>query len=309
MPAPRIVTVGTVALDTILTAKSTARKEVLGGSASYFAVAAGHAASVGIVAAVGEDFPAKHLTAFTRREIATEGITRRAGKASFRWTGRYSPDFTSRETLDVQLGIFDGYDPAVPEAWRDAPAVFLANGDPEHQIAVLLQMRRPRVVVADSMNLWIEHKRPALEAVIRRCDGVTLNDEEARQLTGEHNLLKAARRIRRKGPRFVIVKKGEHGCLLDDAAGTTFVPAYPLEEVRDPTGAGDSFAGGLMGVLASEGDASPGSVRRGLLAGTVWGSFAVESVGPKRLMAATAGDFRSRLHALQRMLRFAADPS
>ena len=310
MLAPKIVTVGSVALDTILTAKSKSKKEVLGGSASYFAVAATMSgASVGIVAAVGEDFPARHLSAFKRREIATEGITRRAGKTSFRWTGRYSPDFTSRETLDVQLGIFDGYDPAVPEAWRDAPAVFLANGDPEHQIAVLLQMRRPKIVVADSMNLWIEHKLPALEAVIRRCHGITLNDEEARQITGEHNLLKAARRIRRKGPRFVIIKKGEHGCLLDDAAGTTFVPAYPLEEVRDPTGAGDSFAGGLMGVLASEGDDSPGAVRRGVLAGTVWGSFAVESVGPKRLMAATDGDFRSRLHALQRMLRFAADPA
>ncbi len=310
MPAPKIVTVGTVALDTILTATSKAT-EVLGGSASYFAVAAAHAAGVGIVAAVGGDFPARHLTALKRRGIGTEGIARREDKTSFRWTGRYSPDFSSRETLDVQLGIFDGYGPAVPEAWKDAPCVFLANGDPEHQISVLLQMRRPKIVVADSMNLWIEHKRPALEAVFRRCDGITLNDEEARQLTGEHNLLKAARRIRRKGPRFVIIKKGEHGCLLDDAAGTTFVPAYPLEEVRDPTGAGDSFAGGLMGVLASEngGDASPGAVRRGVLAGTVWGAFAVESLGPRRLMAADATDFRSRLHALKRMLRFAADPA
>ena len=310
MPTPKIVTVGTVALDTILTEKSTSRKEVLGGSASYFSIAASmSSASVGIVAAVGEDFPARYLNDFKRRKISTEGITRRKGKTSFRWTGRYSPDFGSRETLDVQLGIFDGYDPAVPEGWRDAPAVFLANGDPEHPLAVLLQMRRPKSVVADSMTLWIAHKRPALEAVIRRCHGITLNDEEARQLTGEHSLLKAARRIRRHyGPRFVIIKKGEHGCLLDDAAGTTFVSAYPLEEVRDPTGAGDSFAGGLMGVLASEGDASPGAVRRGLLAGTVWGSFAVESIGPKRIMAATAGDFRSRLHALKRMLRFAADP-
>ena len=309
MPAPKIVTVGTVALDTILTAKSTAKKEVLGGSASYFAVAAGHAASVGIVAAVGQDFPPRHLAEFKRRKIATEGILRRANRTSFRWTGRYSPDFSTRETLDVQLGIFDGYTPVVPDSWKEAPVLFLANGDPEHQMAVLKQMRRPKLVVLDSMNLWIEHKRPALEAVIKRCHGITLNDEEARQFTGEHNLLKAARRIRRKGPRFVIIKKGEHGCLLDDAAGTTFVPAYPLEEVRDPTGAGDSFAGGLMGVLASEGDASPGAVRRGVLAGTVWGAFAVESLGPKRLMAAEAGDFRSRLHALKRMLRFAADPA
>ena len=308
MPAPKIVTVGTVALDTILTATAKA-PNVLGGSASYFAVAAAHAASVGIVAAVGEDFPARHLSALKSRGIATEGIARRKGKSSFRWTGRYSPDFSSRETLDVRLGIFEGYGPEVPESWRDAPSLFLANGDPEHQMAVLQQMRRPRIVVADSMNLWIEHKRPALAAVIRRAHGVTVNDEEARQLTGEHNLLKAARRIRRMGPRFVIIKKGEHGCLLDDAAGTTFVPAYPMEEVRDPTGAGDAFAGGLMGVLASEGDDSPGALRRGVLAGTVWGAFAVESLGPKRLMAADDGDFRSRLHALKRMLRFAADPA
>ncbi len=313
MAAPKIVTVGTVAIDTILTAKTKGqgerKEEVLGGSASYFAVAASGAASVGIVAAVGRDFPERHLAAFRRHKIATEGILRREDKTSFRWTGRYSPDFTRRETLNVQLGIFDGYTPAVPESWRDAPAVFLANGDPEHQLSVLAQMRRPKIIVADSMNLWIEHKRPALEAVIRRAGGITLNDEEARQLTGEHNLLRAARRIRRKGPRFVIIKKGEHGCLLDDAAGTTFVPAYPLEEVRDPTGAGDCFAGGLLGVLASEGDDSPGAVRRGLLAGTVWGSFAVESVGPRRVLAATSEDFRARLHALKRMLRFAADPA
>lgn len=304
MSAPKIVTVGTVALDTILTKRASA-KEVLGGSASYFAVAAAHAVPVGIVAAVGKDFPERHLKAFEAREIGTEGIARR-DKPSFRWKGRYSGDLATRETLDVHLGIFEGYIPLVPKGWRKAPFVFLANGDPAHQLAVLDQMEGPRLVVADSMNLWIGNCRPLVEKVFRRSHGVTVNDEEARQFTGEHNLLKAARRIRALGPRFVIVKKGEHGCLLNDAAGTTFVPAYPLEEFRDPTGAGDSFAGGLMGALAGNGgDPDPWALRRAVLAGTVWGSFAVESLGPKRLMAATDSDFKSRLSALKKMLRFA----
>lgn len=305
MSTPTIVTVGSVALDTILTSRGTAT-EVLGGSASYFSVAASHAVAVGIVAVIGKDFPERHLKAFRTREIDTEGILRRRDKPSFRWKGRYSADLGSRETLDVHLGVFEGYAPTVPEAWRRAPALFLANVDPAHHLAVLAQAR-PRIVVADTMNLWIEHKRAEVEKVFRRVDGVTLNDEEARQFTGEHNLLKAARRIRRLGPRFVIVKKGEHGCLLNDAAGTTFVPAYPLEDFRDPTGAGDSFAGGLMGVLAAEGDASPGALRRGVMAGTVWGSFAVESLGPRRLMAATPSDFKSRLSALKKMLQFASE--
>ena len=223
---------------------------------------------------------------------------------SFRWKGRYSRDLGSRETLEVHLQLFVGYKPQVPESWRRAPCLFLANGDHAHQLAVLAQMVAPRVVVSDSMNLWIGTRRPEVEKVFRRSHGVTVNDEEARQFTGEQNLLKAAKRIRKLGPRFVIIKKGEHGCLLNDAAGTTFVPAYPLEDVRDPTGAGDSFAGGLMGVLAAEGDDSPGSVRRGLLAGAVFGSFAVERLGPVRLMQATPADLRSRLSALKRMLRF-----
>lgn len=304
--APAIVTVGTVALDTIHTARESAA-EVLGGSAAYFAVAAAHAAAVGVVAAVGRDFPEKHLENLRGRGIGTEGILRRADRPSFRWKGRYTEDLTRRETLEVHLQIFEGYAPAVPPAWRKAPVLFLANGDPEHQLAVLGQMKSPRLVVSDSMNLWIEHKRAGVEKVFRRSHGVTVNDEEARQFTGEHNLIKAAHRIRALGPRFVIVKKGEHGCFIDDAAGITFVPAYPLEEVRDPTGAGDSFAGGLMGTLAAarNGKPDPRLLRRAVLAGTVWGAFAVESLGPGCLMAATKPAFRARLAALKRMLRLA----
>ena len=167
MSAPAIVTVGTVALDTIHTAHGTAR-EVLGGSASYFALAAAHSASVGVVAAVGHDFPERHLRLFRRRRIDTGGVLRREDRPSFRWKGRYTEDLSRRETLEVHLQIFDGYLPGVPPAWRRAPYLFLANGDPAHQLAVLDQMAAPRLVVSDSMNLWIEHKRPALEAVIRR---------------------------------------------------------------------------------------------------------------------------------------------
>jgi sugar/nucleoside kinase (ribokinase family) len=301
MRSPALVTVGTVALDTIHTSRGTAT-EVLGGSASYFAIAASHHAGVGIVGAVGRDFPERHLALFRKRGIWTEGILRRDAP-SFRWKGRYSEDLSRRETLEVHLQIFDGYEPIVPEGWRDAPTVFLANGDPQHQRSVLAQMRRPRLVVSDSMNLWIEHRRAEVEGVFRKSHGVTLNDEEARQFTGEHNLLKAAKRIRRLGPRFVIVKKGEHGCLLADAAGVTFVPAYPLEEFRDPTGAGDAFAGGLLGCLAEDAGESPWSLRRAALAGTVWGAFAVESLGPARLARATDADYRARLSALKKMLR------
>lgn len=304
MPSPAIVTVGTVALDTIHTSRGSAA-EVLGGSAAYFSLAAAHASTVGLVGAIGRDFPQRHLRALRGRGIRTEGVLRRADKPSFRWKGRYSEDLSRRETLEVHLRIFDGYVPEVPASWRKAPYLFLANGDPKHQLGVLSQMSRPRLVVSDSMNLWIEHKRPEVEQVFRRSHGVTLNDEEARQFTGEHNLLKAARRIRRLGPRFVIIKKGEHGCLLDDAAGTTFVPAYPLEDFRDPTGAGDAFAGGLMGLLAEEGRLGPGALRRGVLAGTVWGSFAVESLGPKRLLETDKGDFLTRLSSLRKMLKIA----
>ncbi len=304
MSLPAIVTVGTVALDTIHTSRGSAA-EVLGGSAAYFSLAAAHTSAVGVVAAVGEDFPERHLRTLRARKVRTEGILRRRGKPSFRWKGRYSEDLSRRETLEVHLQIFDGYAPEVPVSWRKAPFLFLANGDPKHQLGVLAQMTRPRLVVSDSMNLWIEHKRPEVEQVFRRSHGVTVNDEEARQFTGEHNLLKAARRIRRLGPRFVIIKKGEHGCLLDDEAGTTFVPAYPLEDFRDPTGAGDTFAGGLMGLLAGEGRVGPGALRRGILAGTVWGAFAVESLGPRRLLETGPGDFQARLSALRKMLRIA----
>ena len=301
MKTPTIVTVGTVALDTILTSRGSV-SGALGGSATQFALSAAHFAPVGIVAAVGRDFPERHLAMLRRKGIGTAGILRRRDKPSFRWKGRYSPDLSTRETLDVRLEIFDGYTPEVPKAWRKAPVLFLANGDPLHQLSVLDQMARPRLVVSDSMNLWIEHKRSEVELVFRRSHGVTLNDEEARQFTGEHNLLKAAKRIRKLGPRFVIVKKGEHGCLVNDDAGTTFVPAYPLEDVRDPTGAGDSFAGGVMGTLARAGNAKPATLRRGALHGAVWAAFRVEALGPKRLISATAGDFRARLSALRKML-------
>lgn len=300
--APRLVTVGTVALDTLITPRGSVA-EVLGGSASYFALAASRSVPVGVIAAVGGDFPARHLAAFRRRGIQTGGILRRMDRTSFRWKGRYSEDLATRETLDVQLGIFEGYAPEVPEAWRAAPAVFLANGDPGHQLAVLAQMRRPRLVVCDTMNLWIGNMRREVERVFRRVHGVTVNDEEARQFTGEHNLLKAARRILRLGPAFVVIKKGEHGCLLQDDLGATFVPAYPLEDVRDPTGAGDSFAGGLMGHLARTGLRDPKALRRAVLEGTVWGSFAVESLGPRRLLATGPKAFMKRHNELRSMLR------
>lgn len=311
---PDVVTVGTVAFDTIHTPEASARR-VLGGSAFYFALGARFFARAGVVGAVGNDFSDAQLAGWAGLGIQAEGLQRLERHRTFSWEGRYFERFTRRETIQVDVAIFDAYRPRLPEAWRRIPFLFLANGSPAHQLDLLAQAEGDPFVVSDSMNLWIETDRAGTERVFARSHGVIVNDEEAVQFTGEPSLLRAARRIRDLGPRFVIVKKGEHGslCLVGDEI--LLAPAYPLEHLADPTGAGDSFAGGVMGYLAARLSAGRNgakevakeipaeTLREAILRGSVVGSFCVETLGPERLLAIRSDDVESRLRRFQRMAK------
>ena len=276
-----LVVVGSIALDTLETPLGRAT-DVLGGAASYFAIAASFFAPVRMVGIVGEDFPRHELDWFGSRGIDLAGVEVRPGR-SLRWTGRYHEDMNMRDTLAFEANVFEAFAPELPEAYRDAPFVFLANIAPALQARVLEQMRAPRLVGADTMNLWIETTRDELHGLLRRVPLLMLNDEEARLLSGERNMVRAARRILALGPESVMIKRGEYGVLYFSGETVFAVPAYPLEEVFDPTGAGDSFAGGVMGYLAHSGDLSPAGLRRAIVYGSVLASFAVEAFGLDRL--------------------------
>jgi sugar/nucleoside kinase (ribokinase family) len=277
---------------------------VLGGSATYSALAASlllPPEGVRVVGVVGDDFPDAHLTELRRRGIDTEGVERAAG-STFRWHGRYSSDLASRTTLDTQLNVFADFSPKIPPLYRASPFVLLGNIHPELQVGVLEQVQRPTVVAADTMNFWIEREQGSLAEMLRRIDLLVINDEEARQLSGIHNLVKAAADIRKRGPKLLVIKRGEFGALLFDHAGVFFVPAYPLEDVIDPTGAGDSFSGGLLGYLASMRDgASPATIRKAMIFAAVLGSFCVEGVGPARLLAIGRSELGARLESFVRL--------
>jgi sugar/nucleoside kinase (ribokinase family) len=280
-------------------------RDVLGGSATYSSIAAALLArgSVRAVGIVGSDFPDSHLADLRARGVDTQGVERAAGK-TFRWRGRYSSDLASRTTLDTQLNVFADFSPKLPQAYRDSRFVILGNIHPTLQLDVLGQTQRPDFVAADTMNFWIEREPTALAAVLKRIDLLIINDEEVRQLSGIHNLVKAAADVRRRGPKALIIKRGEFGALLFDDGGTFFVPAYPLEEVLDPTGAGDSFAGGLMGYLAATGDFSPAAMRRALFFASALGSFCVEGVGPSRLLAIGVSDLSARIASFARLVDY-----
>jgi sugar/nucleoside kinase (ribokinase family) len=269
-----LLAVGTVAFDSIETPFEQ-RTEVLGGSVTHFAYAARHFGPVEVVAVVGTDFPESTLRRFGALGIGVRGIEVAQGR-TFRWSGRYEADWNTRHTLDTQLNVFERFDPKVPEAQRGARFLFLANAQPAVQLRALEQLRAPELVVADTMNLWIDTKLGELETLLRRIHGLVLNEEEARMLTGRRNLLQAARLLLEKGPRFVILKKGEHGAFLLGRDVRFALPAYPVEDVVDPTGAGDSFAGGFMGHLAALGRLEVADLRRAMLFGTVTASFCVE---------------------------------
>lgn len=276
-----IAVIGSVAFDTLETPSGRADDE-LGGSALHFAVAASFFAPVHLVAPVGHDFPAAARTYLAGRGIDLSGLETRAG-TTFRWHGRYHEDMNRRDTLHLDLGVFAGFVPAVAPAVRAARYVFLGNIDPALQARVLEQFDAPVLVGLDTMNHWIDEARPALEAILPRIDLLVINDQEAAQLAGETNVPRAARRILSLGPRAVLVKRGEYGAILFSPDSVFAVPAFPLEQVFDPTGAGDTFAGGLFGYLAASGERSEGALRRAIVYGSVLASFVVEDFGGRRM--------------------------
>lgn len=275
-----VLVVGSIAFDDIETPSGRA-KGVLGGAACYFSLAASYFAPVRAVGVVGSDFPDAHLEFLRAHGVDTQGIYRSEG-STFRWGGRYRESLNERDTLFTDLGVFDGFNPDLPEAYHDSEYVFLANIHPSLQLRVLEQAHAPRFTAMDTMDFWIEGAREELERTLARVDGLVINDQEARQLTGERNLVRAVGAIRNLGPRIVIIKRGEHGALLFDQEGIFSAPAFPLREIQDPTGAGDSFAGGFVGALARAGKLDSGALRRAVIYGSVLASFCVECFGLDR---------------------------
>jgi sugar/nucleoside kinase (ribokinase family) len=297
-----LLVVGSVGLDDVET-RAGKRTSVLGGAASYFSVAASFFAKPRMVAIVGADFPAAHTALFEEHGVDLRGLERVPGE-TFRWSGVYAPDFSTRTTLDTRLNVFSTFNPKLPPGWGGSEAVFLANIDPELQLRVLEQTDRPKFVACDTMNFWIGGKREPLLRLLRRIDMLLLNDEEARQLSGEANLPAAARVIRAMGPAAVIIKRGDAGALLFHEAGVFAAPAFPIENVIDPTGAGDSFAGGFMGWLARTGNTTPESIRTAMILGSVLASFAVEDFSLDRFRTLDLAQIRERFTAFADLVHF-----
>jgi len=297
-----IAVIGSVAFDTLETPAGRADDE-LGGSATHFAVAASFFATVHLVAPVGDDFPAAARDYLAGRGIDCAALERRPGR-TFRWHGRYHEDMNRRDTLHLDLGVFAGFAPAIAPALRRTPYVFLGNIDPTLQAGVLDQFERPVLVGLDTMNHWIAESRGPLEALLPRIDLLVINDEEARELAGEANVVRAARRILALGTRRVLVKRGEYGAILFSADSVFAVPAYPLEEVFDPTGAGDTFAGGLLGYLAATGACDEAALRRAIVYGSVLASFVVEDFGGRRMRTLTRDDVEQRYRRFVALTEF-----
>ena len=303
-----VLVVGSIALDTVKTPVEE-HADQLGGSASYAAVGASFFSPVNLVGVVGDDFPESEFKFWRDRGIDAAGVQRVEGK-TFRWSGEYAWDLNTRETRSVALNVFEDFKPALPENFRETEFVLLANIAPSLQSHVLDQMRRPRFVVADTMDLWIETARKDLDTLLPRVDLLILNDSEARQMTGETSLIRAGRAIRRKGPRYVAVKKGEHGALLFGPDDFFSCGAYPLEDIHDPTGAGDTFAGGLAGYLASSpaDEIDFGRLRKAVIYGSVLASFNVEAFSLDRLRRLTSEEIAERYEMFRVMSQFEVLP-
>lgn len=297
-----VLVVGSVALDSVETPFGKA-EDVLGGSATFFSAAASLLTPVQVVGVVGSDYPLDKLQPLVERGVDLAGLEHAEGP-SFRWRGRYRHDLNSAETLETHLGVFSRFSPKIPSQFRNAPFVFLGNIDPRLQLDVLNQVERPKLVACDTMNFWIQSRRPDILELLKHVDLVTLNDAEARQLTEEVNLTQAAKWIMACGPKHVIIKKGEHGALMFNAKSVFFAPAFPLESVFDPTGAGDSFAGGFIGYLARTGDLSETNMRRAVIYGSAMGSFAVEKFSTERLMTLTRAEVDARVRELKQLVAF-----
>jgi sugar/nucleoside kinase (ribokinase family) len=297
-----VLVVGSVALDSVETPFGKA-DEVLGGSATMFASSACHFGPVQLVGVVGSDYPLHKLEPLREKGVDLAGLERAEGE-SFRWRARYRHDLNSAETLETRLGVFSRFRPQIPEAFRDAPYVFLGNIDPRLQLDVLRQVARPRLVACDTMNFWIESRRQDLLDLLAHVDLITLNDAEARQLSEEVNLVRAARWIMARGPRHVVIKKGEHGAFLFSGESVFYAPAYPLESIFDPTGAGDSFAGGFIGWLAATDDLSEANMRRAVVYGSAMGSFAVERFSNERTITLTLPEIDERVREFRQLVAF-----
>ena len=299
-----ILVVGSVALDSVETPFGV-RERVLGGSATYFATSASFFTDVNLVAVVGEDFPEEHTRFLASRNIDLTGLSKVPGE-TFHWKGRYGYDLNEAQTLETHLNVFESFRPVIPEAYADADYLILANIDPELQMEVLNQVRSPKVVACDTMNFWISSKPEALKKVISRVDFLIINEGEARQLSGEANLVRAAKAILGMGVKNLIVKRGEYGVLMFSNGSVFAAPAFPLEEVFDPTGAGDTFAGGFMGYLANTGNLSDEGVRQAIVFGSVMASFNVEAFSLDRLKTLSYQEIEARYRSFKTMTHFEA---
>jgi sugar/nucleoside kinase (ribokinase family) len=297
-----LLVVGSVALDSVKTPFGQVA-EVLGGSATYFSTAASYFTRVGVVAVVGEDFPQEHLSFLKNRPIDLEGLEVTQGR-TFRWRGEYGYQLNEAKTLETQLNVFQQFSPKLPAKYKTAQVVFLANIDPELQLEVLQQIQSPELVALDTMNFWIDGKRDALIKVLGKVHIMVINDGEARQFVQEVNLVKVAREILKLGPRVLIIKRGEYGALLFTHEAIFSAPAYPLETVFDPTGAGDSFAGGFMGHLARTQDFGMNNLRQGVILGSVMASYCVEAFSLERFKTLRPNEIQERYREFKRLTHF-----
>ena len=304
---PAILVVGSVALDSVRTPFGEV-DEALGGSASYFSISASHFAPVYMIAVVGEDFPAAHRILFESRGIDLSGLETAPGR-TFRWRGEYTVELGHAHTLETQLNMFSTFHPRLDETHRAAPYVFLANIDPDLQLEVLRQSRQARLTLSDTMNYWIARKPDRVLDVLREVDIALLNEEEARALAGETQLIRAADRLLEQGARAVIIKKGEHGALYQSRDDRFITPAFPVASLNDPTGAGDSFAGGFLGWLAGTGRSDAGSIRQALVVGSVMASIAIEGFSPTRLVETDRAEIGERMRVLHALVHFDLDPA
>lgn len=300
-----LITVGTMAFDAIETPFGKTDK-ITGGSALYVAYAASNFVKpVQQISIVGDDFPKEEMEELKKRGVQLEGVEIVAGKKSFFWSGRYHEDMNSRDTLVTDLNVLADFNPKVPDSYQGAEFLMLGNLAPATQLSVIKQMRkRPKLIAMDTMNFWMEIAMPDLKEVLQQVDLLMVNDAEARQLTGQFSIVKAAKNILAMGPQYLIIKKGEHGALLFDKDSVFFAPALPLEEVFDPTGAGDTFAGGFMGHLAKTGDISFESMKRGIIVGSAMASFCVEKFGPTRLKEINKDDINNRIQEFKDLVSF-----
>ncbi|MBK8170150.1 MAG: sugar kinase [Sandaracinaceae bacterium] len=302
MSSPLLV-VGSVAFDTLHNPSGT-HSRILGGSATYASLAASHFTKVRLVGVVGKDYPDSAIQMFRQHDIDLEGLEVDKSGDTFHWEGRYSDDLNSRTTLATDLNVFATFSPKIPAAFKSSPFVMLGNIDPVLQLEVLKQVEKPKLVVADTMNFWIGGKRDDLIKTLARVDVLVLNDEEARELSGKSALVTAARALFAMGPRVIVIKKGEHGAVLFEGSEIFSAPAYPTGEVIDPTGAGDTFAGGFIGYIASKGETSHATLRRAVVYGSALASYSVEGIGVDRVLTLTRDDIEKRYNIFRTLTSF-----